>query len=121
VVIARALAQKPRVLLLDEPTAHLDIDHEIEIFDLLKRLNREGLTILVVSHDVNVAAEYCERILLMVEGKLAAEGTPEAVIAHDVLRGVYGTKVVVGRNPRTGAPHVLLAPEHGRGEDDKDT
>jgi iron complex transport system ATP-binding protein len=121
VVIARALAQKPRILLLDEPTAHLDIDHEIEIFDLLKRLNREGLTILVVSHDINVAAEYCERILLMVKGRLAAEGSPEDVITHDILHGVYGARVLVGRNPRTGAPHVLLAPEHGRGEDEKDT
>lgn len=115
VVIARALAQSPRILLLDEPTAHLDIDHEIEVFDLLKRLNREGLTILVVSHDVNVAAEYCERILLMVDGKLAAEGMPEEVITQETLCKVYGANIVVGKNPKTGAPHVLLAPEHGRG------
>ncbi len=119
VVIARALAQSPRVLLLDEPTAHLDMDHEIEVFDLLRRLNREGLTILVVSHDVNVAAEYCGRILLMVAGRIAAEGSPEEVINPRILHGVYGARIVVERNPRTGAPHVLLAPERGGGEDEK--
>jgi len=119
VVIARALAQKPKALLLDEPTAHLDIDHEIEIFDLLKRLNVEGLTILVVSHDVNVAAEYCGRILLMVKGKIAAEGRPEDVITPQILRSVYGSRIVVERNPRTGAPHVLLAPERGGDGDEE--
>lgn len=119
IVIARALAQRPRVLLLDEPTAHLDIDHEIEIFDLLKRLNREGLTIIVVSHDLNLAAEFCGRILLMVKGKVAAEGRPEDVIAPQVLKSVYGSRIVVEKNPKTGAPHVLLAPEHG-GEDDEE-
>jgi iron complex transport system ATP-binding protein len=115
VVMARALAQKPRLLLLDEPTAHLDIDHEVEVFDLLKRLNREGLTILVVSHDVNVAAEYCERIVLMVSGRIVARGTPEEVIKYDTLHQVYGARIVVGENPETGAPHVLLAPENGGG------
>lgn len=119
VVIARALAQRPKVLLLDEPTAHLDIDHEVEIFDLLKRLNGEGLTILVVSHDVNVAAEYCGRILLMVKGKIAAEGTPEDVITPQILRSVYGARIVVGKNPGTGAPHVLLAHEEGGDGDEK--
>ena len=121
VIMARALAQKPKLLLLDEPTAHLDIDHEVEVFDLLKRLNREGLTILVVSHDVNVAAEYCERIVLMVDGKIAAEGVPEDVITYEKLHRVYGARIVVGKNPETGAPHVLLAPEHGGEEDEKDT
>jgi iron complex transport system ATP-binding protein len=120
VVIARALAQKPRALLLDEPTAHLDIDHEIEIFDLLRRLNREGLTILVVSHDVNVTAEYCGRILLLYQGRVVAEGRPDEVIKPEVLRNVYGARIVVEKNPRTGAPHVLLAPEHGGLADEKE-
>lgn len=81
VMIARALAQEPRLLILDEPTAHLDINLQIEVMDLVRRLNAErGLTVLVVLHDLNLAAQYCHRLLLLREGRLAADGPPAEVI-----------------------------------------
>lgn len=80
VIIARAIAQKPKVLLLDEPTAFLDISGQIEIMDLLKKLNRdEGITTIAVLHDVNLAARYCDRIALLNQGRLEAIGTPKDV------------------------------------------
>ncbi len=106
-VIARALAQKPRILLLDEPTAHLDIHHQIEILDLLKRLNREGLTILMVSHDLNLASEYCERIIFLKEGKLIASGSSTEIFQPSLIEEVYQIKPLVEKNPITGRPMVI--------------
>jgi len=109
VTIARALAQRPRVLLLDEPTAHLDIGHQLAIFDLLARLHVErDLAVLCVSHDLNLAAEYCRRLLLLSTGTVYAEGSPTAVITQDNLLGVYGTLVRVAANPHSGQPIVLI-------------
>ncbi len=108
VVIARSLAQNPRALLLDEPTAHLDINHEIEILNLLVRLHTKGMSILFVSHDLNVASEYCEHIALMNEGKIEAIGCSEEVINPGLIQRVYRAKVRVEKNPVTGLPHVLL-------------
>ncbi len=96
VVIARALAQQPRILLLDEPTNHLDINHQIEVFDLLLELNRKRrITIICVTHDLNYAAEYCDRIVLMHEGRIRADGPPEQVITATTIRQVYGVTVLV--------------------------
>jgi len=108
VVIARSIAQKAKILLLDEPTSHLDINHQIEILDLLIRLHRQGMTILFVSHDLNLASEYCERIALMNDGRIEAIGGPEEVIDPDLIHRVYGAKVRVEKNPITNLPHVLL-------------
>jgi len=111
VIIAQALAQDPKIMLLDEPTAHLDINHEIEIFDLLKKLQAEaGLTIIVVSHNLNLAAQYCQRLILLKEGKIFKEGTPEEVITEENIKSVYGAKVLVENNPRTKAPNLILLP-----------
>jgi iron complex transport system ATP-binding protein len=108
-VIARALAQTPRVLLLDEPTAFLDLQHQLEICAIVRRLKEErGLTVVLVSHDLNLASQYCDRILMLKEGKLFRLGTPEEVICRDLIKAVYGCEVLVDRHPVSGAPRVTL-------------
>src|SRR4029434_5509857 len=88
-VIARALAQEPRLLVLDEPTAHLDLRYQVEAAALLRRLNRErGMTILLVSHDLNLAAEVCDRLLLLNGGRPAAIGSPPAGVGENPLASV---------------------------------
>ena len=108
-VIARALAQEPRLLVLDEPTAHLDLRYQVEAAALLRRLNREhGMTILLVSHDLNLAAEVCDRLLLLNGGRAAAIGAPEAVLDEALLGSVFGCGVVVDKNETTRRPIVRL-------------
>jgi len=108
VIIARAIAQKPKVLLLDEPTAYLDISGQIEIMDLLKKLNREeGITTIAVLHDVNLAARYCDRIALLNQGRLEAIGTPKEVLNPETIQSVYGVDVSVRRDPLTQAIYIM--------------
>ena len=109
VLIARALAQDPEVVLLDEPTAFLDIRHQADFFGLMKRLNRErDLTVLAVTHDINLAAAYCDRIVLLKEGRIHALGTPGEVITEANIRNVYETDVLVDANPLNGLPRITL-------------
>ena len=109
VIIARALAQDPRVLLLDEPTAFLDLQHQIEICSVLIRLKEErGLTVVLVSHDLNVASQYCDRLMLLDRGQVFRLGTPDDVIQPEVLEAVYQCQVLVDRHPRSGLPRVTL-------------
>lgn len=115
VMIARALAQEPEVILLDEPTTYLDITHQVRVMDLLKRLNREnGLTVITVLHDLNLAGEYCNRLLLMNEGRLFADGDPEGVLTYQTIEKVYKTVVVVGKSPFSSRPYIYLVSEAGR-------
>jgi iron complex transport system ATP-binding protein len=108
-VIARALAQEPRLLVLDEPTAHLDLRYQVEVAALLRRLNRErGTTVLLVSHDLNLAAEVCDRLLLLNQGRVAALGAPEAVLDEALLASVFGCAVVVDKHETTRRPVVRL-------------
>jgi iron complex transport system ATP-binding protein len=107
VILARALAQRPRLLVLDEPTAHLDLRYQAESVGLLRRLNREsGLTVLLVSHDLDLAAEVSHRLLLMQEGALVRVGPPESVLDEAVLEAVYGCPVVVDKHPTSRRPTV---------------
>ena len=109
VMIARALAQAPGILLLDEPTAFLDLNHQIEICGLISRLRAERrLTVVLVSHDLNVASQYCDRVLVLKEGRPVRIGSPEETIQADTLRAVYGCEVVVDAHPQTGRPRVTL-------------
>ena len=111
VFLARAIAQEPELLLLDEPTTHLDINHQIEIMDMIRKLHSDkNLTVLSVTHDLNLAAEYFETLLLLSEGTLVMHGAPSQAITEEVIRRVYGANVVVGKNPKTGAPHLALVP-----------
>jgi iron complex transport system ATP-binding protein len=109
VLIARALAQEPRLMLLDEPTAFLDIRHQVDFFDRIRSLNRDrGLTVIAVTHDINLAAHYCDRIILLKNGRIEAAGPVGAVITEEHIRETYGTEVLVDRHPRTGSPRITL-------------
>jgi iron complex transport system ATP-binding protein len=113
VILARALAQEPSILLLDEPAAFLDIRHAVEMYDLLRDLQREGMTVVSVLHDLNMAALYCDRLLLLQDGRVARAGTPAEVITYANLTEVYGTEVYVALNDITGCLNVLpLSREH---------
>lgn len=109
VIIAKALAQGPKVLFLDEPTSHLDIGHQVEILNLLKELNlKEKITVIIVLHDLNLASEYCDKILLLDRGQVYKAGSPKDVLTYQTIEQVYKTIVVVNDNPISGKPHILL-------------
>jgi cobalamin transport system ATP-binding protein len=108
-MIARALAQQPAVLLLDEPTAHLDISYQIEILDLTRRLTGErGLATVVVLHDLNLASQYCDHLVLLAEGRVVASGPPAEVVTEEHIRRAYGAAVRVHPHPVTGRPYLTL-------------
>ncbi|OIN97210.1 hypothetical protein AUJ66_04055 [Candidatus Desantisbacteria bacterium CG1_02_38_46] len=112
VLLAQALAQEPSLLLLDEPTAHLDISHQVEICDLIKNLNREkSLTVIMVLHDLNLASDYCDQLILINKGKLYKIGPPEEVLTYQIIEEVYKTTVVVRQNPVSFRPHIFLVPK----------
>ena len=101
--------------MLDEPTAHLDITHQVGILDLIKRLNRElGLTVIMVLHDLNLASEYCQRLILINDGRIHKMGRPEEVLNYDVIEEVYKTVVVVEKSPISSKPYILLVSEEER-------
>jgi len=110
--IARALTQEPKLLLLDEPTSHLDITHQVQILNLIRKLSRElGLTILMIIHDLNLAGEYCDSLVMMQKGKMRKKGNPSEVLNYQDIEAVYDTVVVVRTNPISGKPVVFLVSE----------
>jgi iron complex transport system ATP-binding protein len=107
VYLAQCIAQDPEVLLLDEPVSHLDIKYQVRTLEVLHALNRDGLTILMILHDLNLAAEFASRVILLSGGSLYADGTPEETITFGNIEAVYDTVVIVRENPVTGKPFVM--------------
>jgi len=116
-IIARALTQQPRVLLLDEPTANLDINHQAEILDLVKSLCLEqSLTVIAALHDLNLAAQYCDWLVMLNGGQIHAEGTPQDVLSAENIRKAYGAEVCVYPHPINKLPTILTTADEGRRE-----
>ena len=110
VLVARALAQSSRYLLLDEPTAHLDLRHETAILELVKDLaHRDGLGVLIALHDLNLAARHADRVALLAAGGLRAIGPPLEVLTENALGAAYGVPVNISRDPSTGSPVIFAA------------
>jgi len=115
-LLARALAQTPKVLLLDEPTAFLDLQYQWEMLEIVEQARRErGITVVAVLHDLNLAAAFSHRMAMMKGGRLAALGTPESVLTEDIAQNVYGRRVTIGRHPATGRPTVVSWPSETPG------
>ena len=112
VILAMALAQQPKLLLLDEPIVHLDIAHQIEILELIKRLNVErGLTVIGAMHDLNLAALYFNRLILLKGGGVSADGTPAQVLTEARIKEVFSASVRVELHQLTGVPHIIVMPK----------
>ncbi len=105
--IALALAQQPRVLLLDEPTTFLDIQHQLEVMRLLRRLNREGMTVVVVLHDLVLAGRFADRVIALRQGRIEFDGAPREVLLPEALERVFGVPMMVLSDPETGLPVPL--------------
>lgn len=108
VLIAGVLAQEPSVMLLDEPTASLDIHHRSEILDLLWRLSRQGIAVVVVTHDLNAASQFCDRLVLLSQGEVARSGSPAEVMDEELLSAAYEADVRVVPNPVTATPMAIV-------------
>jgi len=108
VLVASVLAQEPSVMLLDEPTAALDIHHKAEVFDLLWTLSRKGMAVVVVTHDLNAAGQFCDRLVLLSEGRVIRSGPPADVMDRTLLADVYGAEVRVVRDPATSTSIVVV-------------
>ncbi len=114
--IARAVAQTNSVILLDEPVAHLDINHVTRVMDLLSELNAWGTTIITVLHDINLAADYCSRILALRDGSIFTDGPPSEVITYQAIESLFDTVCVVHDNPITGKPYTYPVPGRYRND-----
>lgn len=108
VFVARALAQQPRILLMDEPTANLDVLHQLKVLDLVRRLVDDGLTAIAAVHDLNMAARYCDKLVLLSGGRVLAEGTPSEVLTPDTIASAFGVKSAVYQDPITGSLAISL-------------
>jgi iron complex transport system ATP-binding protein len=105
--IARALAQGGEALVLDEPTTFLDVAHEMAVFELMARLARDGMAVLVITHHLNLVARFADSVVLLHGGTVAASGTPAVVMVGPTLERVYGWPLVVARDPAVGAPMLI--------------
>ncbi|MBN8995828.1 MAG: ABC transporter ATP-binding protein [Rhizobiales bacterium] len=115
VQIARALAQEPTLLLLDEPTSHLDIEAQLTTLDLLRERAQAGCTIILAMHDLNLAARHCDHLAVMKDGRVVAEGAPAAVLSAPLLLDVYGVHATIVQLPGHGAPLVVYDRARGSG------
>jgi iron complex transport system ATP-binding protein len=111
VFIARAICQEPDVILLDEPTASLDLAYQVRIMDLMERLkNEKGITVVMVSHDLNLAAMYADHLLLLHDGQVLCQGRPDEVLTYKTLEKAYGCTLLVDESPLGKFPRVTLVP-----------
>jgi iron complex transport system ATP-binding protein len=111
VIIARALAQEPQILLLDEPSAFLDLKHQVQVFDLMRRLNRErSLTIVAALHDLNLAALFFPRLVMLRDGRVYRDGSPKEVLTEETIREVYEIQVRVQQDLYKDKPHIFFSP-----------
>jgi iron complex transport system ATP-binding protein len=108
VILARSLAQEPRILLLDEATAHLDITHQVAVMDILNRLHQKGITIVFLVHDLNLASSNCSRMLLLDRGRIVACDIPEKVLRPELIEQVYRVKPYIVSHPKTKTPQLIL-------------
>lgn len=114
VVLARALAQKPSILLLDEPSSHLDIHHQQRIMELLRALHDSGIVIIIVHHDLNLANLYCERLVLLHHGRIHTQGSPSTIMTKEVLQAVYKADVTIIEHPHAHVPQIMIKATGGR-------
>lgn len=113
VALAKTMAQSPTLLILDEPTTYLDIGHQIHLMDRIQHWKMEDdMTVIAVLHDLNLAALYCDRILLLHDGKVVASGTPHDIIQEKLIEEVYGVQPIIISHPENGLPQILLESEH---------
>ena len=111
VIIARALAQEPQILLLDEPSAFLDLKHQVQVFELMRRLNREHtLTIVAALHDLNLAALFFRRLVMLRDGRVYRDGSPKEVLTEKTIEEVYGIRVRVEPDPSGEKPQLFICP-----------
>ena len=111
VILARALAQEPRLLLLDEPTANLDLHHQVAMLELVRELTREqGLAVVAAVHDLQLAALFCDRVILLNQGRVVSQGSPETVLTPSLLLEAFGQRVALSPHPTHGVPLVALVP-----------
>jgi iron complex transport system ATP-binding protein len=114
VVLARALAQEPSVLLVDEPTSHLDLRYQGELLDRLRQLARDGMAVVMAIHDLNLAGLWADRVALLAGGRLLGVGAPDEVLTAELLQTAYATPLVVVRHPVFGTPLVTPIPDDRR-------
>lgn len=112
--LAKLMAQSPSIVLLDEPTTYLDIHYQVQFMDVVRDWQQDcGLTVVSVLHDLNLASLYCDRLVVMQEGQLIAEGTPDELISAELLERIFATRTTIVPHPETGRPQVLICPQHG--------
>lgn len=117
VALGRVMAQEPLLLLLDEPTTFLDITYQVQMMDYIRQWQVDcGLTVIAVLHDLNLAAHYCTRLLMLKDGMLVADGTPDEIVTSERIDQVYGTKPIVLPHPVNGVPQILLQPANSRSQ-----
>ncbi|MEM3511166.1 MAG: ABC transporter ATP-binding protein [Candidatus Jordarchaeales archaeon] len=115
VMLAKALAQEAKILLVDEPVAYLDIGYQLEIMELLRRLADDGVTIIAAMHQLSLAARYCDKLVVLKKGKIVAFGRPEEVISEELIKDVYGVRAFVQKLPGVGLVVIPVATINGGG------
>lgn len=111
VMIARALTQEPEILLMDEPAAFLDLKHQLHTLALMRRLNRDqGLTVIAAFHDLNLAAAFFPRLVILRDGKIYRDGSPQQILTEETIQQVYGVRVKVRREPSGETPELIISP-----------